>query len=136
MTAQIKEITTEPRDGVLKTQVILFRAIISRSTDQKQKTKTVYQTGRLERNILIFLHIAFLRMKQGYWKNISFFFFFFRESKLISITKDSLSLTPSKHSVLGSLVFWQVQPGGHWSCWSWVPEYVSDTKIVPPVAHH
>ena len=104
MTAQIKEITTEPRDGVLKTQVILFRAIISRSTDQKQKTKTVYQTGRLERNILIFLHIAFLRMKQGYWKNISFFFFFFRESKLIGITKDSLSLTHP------SIQFW-----GPWS---------------------
>ena len=105
MTAQIKEITTEHRDGVLKTQVILFRAIISRSTDQKQKTKTVYQTGRLERNILIFLHIAFLRMKQGYWKNISFFFFFFlgRASLLAS----QRIPFPSPHP---SIQFW-----GPWS---------------------
>lgn len=36
---------------------------------------------------------------------IYLFFFFFRESKLISITKDSLSPTPSKHPVLGALVF-------------------------------
>ena len=78
MTTQIKEITTEQRDRIFKNSShSMYSNNFKIHRQKKKKANTVYQTGRFGRNILIFLPIAFLRMKQGLLEEYIFFFFFF-----------------------------------------------------------